>query len=192
MPGAIDFNGSFNISTFENAFSLLIARHEILRTVFRESETGEVRQYIRTPDEIGFKIEYSDFSAAVDCEQKLKTIIADLVVQPFDLAAGPLLRAHIFRLGKERHVFFFNMHHIINDGWSMEIFINEIFHLYNALYNDKPISLQPLPIQYKDYTLWQLAQLQGAELEAHRTYWLKQFSGEIPMVPSSERHGLWK
>ena len=182
MPGAIDLNGRFDLHTFEQAFHLLIDRHEILRTVFRESDTGEVRQHIQAPEESGFKIEYSDLSSLPANEEKLNVIIAGLVVQPFDLATGPLLRAHVFRLSAQRHVFFFNMHHIINDGWSMEVFINEIFHFYNALHSGRPAGLSPLPIQYKDYTLWQLAQLQGAELNAHRGYWLRQFSGEIPVL----------
>jgi amino acid adenylation domain-containing protein len=182
MPGAIDFTGHFNSHTFEKAFDYLIARHEILRTVFRENDTGEVRQYINSPEESGFKIACSDFSTKPGAEEELKLCIAELVVSPFNLATGPLLRAHIFRLGEQRHVFFFNMHHIINDGWSMEIFINEIFHLYNAFHKGEPAGLAPLRIQYKDYALWQSAQLQGAELEAHQSYWLRQFSGVIPVL----------
>lgn len=182
MPGAIALNGKFNNQTFERAFDFLIARHEILRTVFKENEQGELRQYIRTPEEMGFQIAYQDVSAQADGAGYLKDIIAGLVVAPFDLATGPLLRAHIFKLAEERHVFFFSMHHIINDGWSMEVFINEIFHVYNALYAGKPIQLQPLRIQYKDYTLWQLVQLKDAALEAHRAYWLSRFSGEIPVL----------
>lgn len=182
MPGAIALNGNFNSEIFEQAFDLLIARHEILRTVFRENEAGEVHQYIKTVADIGFTIAYTDLSLTANGEENLKSIIADLVVEPFDLATGPLLRAHIFKLEEARHVFFFSMHHIINDGWSMEVFINEIFHIYNALYSGKPIALQPLRIHYKDYTLWQLAQLKGAALEAHRSYWLNQFAGEIPVL----------
>lgn len=181
MPGAVGFKGFFSVEVLENAFRFLIARHEILRTVFKENESGEVRQYILPVETSGFRVGYSDFSALPQREEQLKQIMADLVVQPFDLATGPLLRAHVFRMGEEEHVFFFNMHHIINDGWSMEVFINEIFHLYNALYSGTGIDLEPLRIQYKDYTIWQ-QQLRGAQLEVHRNYWLQQFAGEIPVL----------
>lgn len=182
MPGAIELKGDFQLSKFEAAFQALIERHEILRTVFKEDELGDVRQFIKTTEELDFKITLIDLSQTRQQEAAVRAQISKLVVQPFDLGKGPLLSAHVFRLAENRQVFFFNMHHIINDGWSMEVFINELFELYNAQHQNRASRLPDLSIQYKDYAVWHAEQLEGKELEAHRNYWLSQFEGEIPVL----------
>lgn len=188
MPGAIELKGAFNKDTFQSSFMRLIERHEILRTTFKETREGEVHQFITEVEDLNFQIGFTDLRTKADAESFLKSEIFSRVVQPFDLANGPLLMAQIYKLDTERHVFFFNMHHMINDGWSMEVFINEIFHIYNALHFGREIRLPQLHIQYKDFAVWQLAQLEGAEFEAHRSYWLDQFSGEIPVLDIPSEH----
>lgn len=182
MPGAIELKGEFNKATFDASFIKLIERHEILRTTFRETEEGAVRQFITPATDFKFEIAFTDVRQEYDPEGIIKSEIYQKVVQPFDLANGPLLMAHIYQLDLKRHVFFFNMHHMINDGWSMEVFINEIFHIYNALHFGTEIRLPELHIQYKDFAVWQQKQLEGPEAEAHKAYWLKQFAGEIPVL----------
>ncbi len=182
MPGAIEFKGTFNKETFDDAFIKLIERHEILRTTFRETQGGAVHQFITPATDFHFETAFRDLRVENDPEAVLKSEIYDKVVQPFDLANGPLIVAQIYQLDTNRHVFFFNMHHMINDGWSMEVFINEIFHIYNALHFGREIRLPELHIHYKDFSLWQQKQLEGAEAEVHKAYWLDQFSGEIPVL----------
>lgn len=182
MPGAIEFKGEFNKATFDASFTKLIERHEILRTTFRETKSGAVHQFITPATEFHFETAFRDLRIEKDPEGVLKGEIYDKVVQPFDLANGPLIVAQIYQLDTNRHVFFFNMHHMINDGWSMEVFINEIFHIYNAVHFGREIRLPELHIQYKDFSVWQQQQLESAEAEVHKAYWLDQFSGEIPVL----------
>ncbi|WPQ62325.1 non-ribosomal peptide synthase/polyketide synthase [Chitinophaga sancti] len=169
ITGAYVLSGSLDSNSLERAFNTLIARHEILRTVFCEDEQGEVRQYILPS--IDFKVHYQDHVAAADT-----LLVADFN-HAFDLASGPLLRARLYQLSAGKWLFSFVIHHIISDGWSIGVFIQELLHVYNG-----GGTLPPLRIQYKDYADWQAAQLSGAALEAHRAYWLDKFKGELPVL----------
>ncbi|WPQ62326.1 amino acid adenylation domain-containing protein [Chitinophaga sancti] len=169
IPGAYEFEGQLDAALLEDAFKTLIARHEVLRTVFREDEEGEVRQFILPS--IDFKLHYQDHVVSAN-----DVLIADFNYV-FDLSSGPLLRACLYQLSAGKWLFSFVIHHIISDGWSIGVFIQELLHVYNG-----GGTLPPLRIQYKDYADWQAAQLSGAALEAHRAYWLDKFKGELPVM----------
>ncbi|WP_255373634.1 condensation domain-containing protein, partial [Chitinophaga sp. CF118] len=173
MPGVFVFEGELDLALLEYAFDELIARHESLRTIFREDEEGEVRQVIL--DTIPFNIACYDMQAD---ETILKSLLQQAVAAPFELSAGPLLRAGLYQVGTNKWIFTFTIHHIISDGWSMNVFIKELLLFYNTASNP----LSPLKIQYKDYAFWQQEQLSEAALEEHATYWLNQFSDELPVL----------
>ncbi|NIG57756.1 condensation domain-containing protein, partial [Chitinophaga sp. Cy-1792] len=157
MPGVYTLTGALDIARLEAAFKTLIARHEILRTVFKEEESG-VGQYILAT--IDFKIEdLTDISA--------------FCYTPFDLSAGPLLRAAVTEVSAGEWVFVYVMHHIISDGWSMGVLIKELLHIYH---DNSPLPV--LPLQYKDYAVWQ----QSGSAAMSQAYWLEQFSGELPVL----------
>ncbi|MGF6848998.1 amino acid adenylation domain-containing protein/non-ribosomal peptide synthase protein (TIGR01720 family) [Chitinophaga sp. W3I9] len=182
MPGAYILKGALNRDALENAFNQLITRHESLRTVFREQDGGEIRQFILSPEDINFKIAYSDFRNKADKEALIKKIIRAESLHRFDLSRGPLLRAVLFQLDDDRHALIYTMHHIISDDWSMRILVEELFALYNAHVLNREVHLTALRIQYKDYAAWQQEQLRGEALETHRNYWLEQFSGALPVL----------
>jgi len=100
----------------------------------------------------------------------------------FDLSSGPLLRMKVLRLSAEEHVLLFTIHHIISDGWSVAVMIQELSTLYNSISSGTQAELPTLSIQYKDYTSWQQAQLEGTELSEHRQYWHEVFEGEVPLL----------
>ncbi|MCW3465953.1 non-ribosomal peptide synthetase [Chitinophaga nivalis] len=182
LPGVYVFEGDLNREAWEHAFYALLERHEILRTVFREDETGKLLQFILTIPEIGFRISYRDLRQETAREQLANTLVQNAFVQPFDLAAGPLLRAGLYQLTDQQWVFSYVMHHIISDGWSMGVLIKELLQLYNAFIKGETAVLPPLRIQYKDYAAWQQAQLSGAALQLHRDYWQQQFTAPLPIL----------
>ena len=183
MSGVFIFEGALNIPALEYAFEKLIARHEILRTVFREDGEGQIRQFILAPGASGFRIVQEDLTTAGEVSEDIwKMRINEAAVAPFNLATGPLLHAVLFRIADAKWIFSYTMHHIICDAWSMEILIKELMGLYNAYTQPEAISLPPLRIQYKDYAAWQQAQLSGDTLAEHKTWWLQQFEGELPVL----------
>jgi hypothetical protein len=102
--------------------------------------------------------------------------------ESLDLAQGPLVRAALFRLSADEHVFLIVMHHIVSDGWSMSILINELATLYEAFSKGQPSPLSPLPIQYADFAQWQREWLQGDALASQLAYWKKQLGGDLPVL----------
>ncbi len=100
----------------------------------------------------------------------------------FDLGTGPLVRFHLVKETSDRWVFMFTLHHIVSDGWSMEVMVREVQELYGAYHRGEVSRLQPLRIQYKDYAAWQNEQLSGEALSVHRAYWHGQLSGELPVL----------
>ena len=182
MTGIYVFTGDVNIKAMEMAFRSLIERHEILRTIFRENEIGEVRQWIRPASDMEFVINRTDLRSRVDRESHVKERVQADGLRPFDLSADILLRANIYQLEDDKWIFSFTMHHIISDGWSMGILIREVMFYYNAFISDSPDSLLPsLRIQYKDYAVWQEQETKNS-LKEHQQYWLRQFAGELPIL----------
>jgi len=188
MPGAYIFEGILDREALSAAFSSLLERHEILRTVFRSDEQHEVRQYIIPSPFPGAGISYQDLRGNVDGAEQVRTAVNDDFIGPFDLSSGPLIRAGLYQLTEDRFVFTYVMHHIISDGWSMDILIRELLQLYNAYSQGSENPLSPLRIQYRDYAFWQQQQLEGESLQAHRDYWLKQFEGELPVLELPSSH----
>jgi len=178
MPAAFAFEGTPDINALSKALGQLIARHESLRTVFMQDEQGELRQRILPVPVDTFEISRHLVKTDDDIEQLLRAHIT----QPFDLAKGPLLRANLYQTGEGSWVFSYVMHHIISDGWSMEVLMKELMTLYNAYVEGEPDPLIPLPIHYKDYASWQQTSLQNVSAQQHSAYWLKQFAGEIPVL----------
>ncbi|MBB5624270.1 amino acid adenylation domain-containing protein, partial [Pedobacter cryoconitis] len=182
MPGIHVFVGKLDQLAFEFSFQSLLERHEILRTLFREDQHGEIRQTVLSLEEAAFGITYQDLREENNQQEKIRTLVQKELTRPFDLAAGPLVRAGLLQTENNKWVFIYTMHHIISDGWSMNILISELLHFYNTYSTGQTPALSPLRIQYKDYAGWQQQQLSGESLIAHRDYWLEQFAGEIPVL----------
>lgn len=181
VSGTYRFKGKLNQKLLESSFRSLIKRHEILRTVFKEGEEGEIRQYVYK-SEGRFVLGCRDYREVENKEIVSQTFIKDFVSQPFDLELGPLLRAEILQVGADDYIFTYVMHHIICDGWSMGVLIKELLIYYNAYSKGEVPRLEELRIQYKDYAAWQQGQLRGEQLELHKRYWIEEFEGELPLL----------
>jgi amino acid adenylation domain-containing protein/non-ribosomal peptide synthase protein (TIGR01720 family) len=182
MPGVYVFEGNLNTASLEYAFNSLIMRHESLRTIFREDEQGDIRQFILAPEKSGFSLSLRDLRNENEQDALVKELVIEEATCPFNLATGPLLRAGLLQVADNRWIFTYNMHHIMSDGWSMNILMKELMLFYTTSVQGIPDSLAPLRIHYKDYAAWQQRQLTGEKLEQHRSYWLRQFEGELPTL----------
>ncbi|WGU93924.1 non-ribosomal peptide synthase/polyketide synthase [Paenibacillus dendritiformis] len=170
IPGAMLLEGELDRQRFEEAFRGLVARHETLRTGF-EMVKGEAVQ--RIYEEAAFQVELVQISG----EQAEETVRQ--FVRPFDLAKPPLLRVGLAELAPDRHILMFDTHHIVSDGVSMDVLIEEFVRLYSGE------QLEPLRIQYKDYAVWQQSYEQKAQLAKQEAYWLDMFRGELPVLELS-------
>lgn len=181
IPHAAVLEGEINITAFSDALNALIARHEILRTVFITKE-GMPRQKIQTPADSGFAMIYKDLQHEPEKENIAAGIAAAEAGWVFDLAEGPLVRAVLLRLSVNSYTFLFTLHHIISDGWSTQVFFSDILSLYYAFGRNETAALAPLHIQYKDYAAWQQELLSGEGAVKYRAYWLNKLGGERPVL----------
>jgi len=180
IPLAIRIQGRLNHAALEQSLREIQRRHEILRTTF-ESLDGRPVQAIS--EEASLELTLVDLGKHPEPDREVEALCLakDEAQQPLDLVNGPLLRARLLCLQEQEHILLLTMHHIVTDGWSMNIFWNELAQLYEAFCLGKPSSLAELPIQYADYALWQRQWLQGKVLEEQLVYWKRQLDG-APLV----------
>ena len=167
LPAIMRVEGNLDRTRFEEAFRQLVARHETLRTSF-EMWDGEPVQKIN--EEAEFHITYLE-STPEEAENIVRGFI-----KPFDLKKAPLVRLCLVKVGEDRHLMMFDIHHIISDGTSIRIMVKEFAGLYNGE------QLPELRIQYKDFSVWQNELSGSAVLKKQETYWLELFAGEVPIL----------
>ncbi|WP_188476188.1 non-ribosomal peptide synthetase, partial [Dokdonia pacifica] len=182
IPDYKTLHGEYDIESFDKAINATIERHEILRTIFKADENGNVYQYVLPTNTLDFKITYLDYSKNDHKEEDVKKYITNDSSQAFDLENGPLLRATLIMLAQDHYVFYYNLHHIISDGWSKDVLIKDTLAFYEAYKENAKVNLPELNIQYKDYAAWQLAQLETASSKEARQYWTENLSGELPLL----------
>jgi amino acid adenylation domain-containing protein len=182
MDMQLDVAGICDYEKFIEAVQYVIERHEILRTNFKEDHTGEIRQWIKPMDAIEIPFEYEDLRGNADPLARVEEFIQNDSFVSFDLENGMLLRGRIFQINNNVFKIYLNKHHIIGDGWSEGIFIKELKTLYSSLVAGKSHALNPLKIQYKDYTSWQLDQINNGVWKKQEQYWLDYLSGRLPVL----------
>lgn len=181
LPGVLRLQGRLDIPVLEASVTALIARHEALRTTITAIQ-GEPMQQIAPPTAFVLPIEDLRHLPAAVAEARAMEWCRDEAHAPFDLARGPLFRLTLLRLTDDTHLLVLTMHHIISDGWSLELFTQELARLYLAKLHRQPDPLAPLPIQYADYASWQREWLQGPELQRQLAYWQRQLAGPLPVL----------
>ncbi|MFZ6013331.1 MAG: condensation domain-containing protein, partial [Bacteroidota bacterium] len=181
VPCMYRFKGNLNVAALEQSFKTLIQRHESLRTIFPTIE-GKPKQLIRRDGADAFKISIVD-GRHLSGEEELQQAVKEQRGQiEFDLEKGPLLIAKLLRLKDDEQVLMFFMHHIVSDGWSMGVLMQEITLLHEHFNEGKALSLPPLHIQYKDYSAWHNQQLDDDTMNDHQRFWYQKFSGELPVL----------
>ncbi|MGB3122283.1 MAG: amino acid adenylation domain-containing protein, partial [Pseudomonas sp.] len=181
LPGAVRLTGALNFSAMEQAFASLVARHETLRTVFQRQADERLVQVAVEPS---LAIDHLDLSAwaPAEREQAVNDAATRQSLLPFDLEHGPLLRVQVLKLGEQQHVLLLTLHHIVSDGWSMNVLIDEFIRCYDAHDRNETPQLPPLPIQYSDYALWQRRWLEAGEQARQLEYWQARLGDEHPVL----------
>jgi amino acid adenylation domain-containing protein len=170
VPVAWRLGGALDEAALERALGEIVRRHEALRTTFAEVDGSPVQ--VIAPFG-GFTLPVEDLSGlgGADREAAVRRRVGEAARRAFDLAAGPLFRAALLRLGKTEHVLLLAMHHIVSDGWSMGVLFRELSALYAAYLAGRESPLSELPVQYADYAVWQRGQLAGEVLDRQLAYW---------------------
>lgn len=169
----IDLAGALNVAALERSLGEIFHRHEVCRTNYGLKD-GVPVQLIHSPS--AYMLPVTDLSALEPEKQQaeLDRITRSEIMTNFDLAHDPLCRALLVRLGEQRHVLIFVIHHILTDAWSRAVIHRELSALYRSFLNDEPSPLPPLPFQYADFAAWQRQVMEGAEGRALQGYWLEQ------------------
>ncbi|MET3441655.1 amino acid adenylation domain-containing protein [Variovorax paradoxus] len=182
ISDAIELTGALDVDAVRASFEALVKRHESLRTGFRADADGSAEQVIREDGELDFSL--LDLSQEhIDARQAMAREAARRIGgTPFDLTQGPLLRVGLIRLAADVHVLVLVMHHIVSDGWSLQIMVDEFVAHYRARVRGEAVALQPLPVQYADYAVWQRHWLEAGEQERQLAYWKTQLGGTQPVL----------
>jgi natural product biosynthesis luciferase-like monooxygenase protein/FkbM family methyltransferase len=179
LPAAIQLRGQLDLSVLQRSFNEIIRRHESLRTTFTTLE-GRPAQSIAPELTLPFPLIDMRKLPGPEREAETRRQVLAEAQRPFDLTSGPLVRTALLWLDEDSFVLLLTMHHIISDGWSIGLIMEEISHLYTSFLAGQPSSLPELPIQYADFAIWQRQWLQGDVLEQLLAYWRAQLGGELP------------
>jgi hypothetical protein len=202
IPVALRLQGELDVPALRASLSAMVQRHQTLRTVFTSSE-GHAAQ--RILDVASFDVELLEASAGESADQLAQEAQSAVMNTPFDLRTGPLIRARLVRVSGNGHLLFLAMHHIISDGWSMGVLVQEVVALYGALTSTRQpgkasaqiphkavqaalSTLPPLPIQYADYAVWQRRVLSGATLASQATFWRETLHGSPSLITLPADH----
>ncbi|MDV0440742.1 non-ribosomal peptide synthetase [Xanthomonas sacchari] len=177
MPAALRLRGILDRAALRASLDRIVARHESLRTTFASTD-GTPRQVI-APANSGFTLHEHDLRMLdADAQQaEVARLGSDEALVPFDLTSGPLIRGRLLQTADDAYVLLVTQHHIICDGWSIGVLVQEVSVLYAALSQGRPDPLPPLPIQYADYAAWQRQCLQGDALQRQLAFWTAHLRG---------------
>ena len=180
--------GRLDVAALQASFDALVARHASLRTVFQAGPHGQVEQHIQQSARVD--VEEIDLRAVEDDqrERQVREAAAHLHQRPFDLEQGPLLRVGLIREADDSHVLVVAMHHIVSDGWSMQIIVDEFVAEYSDRAQGKTPQPAPLPVQYADYAVWQRNWLEAGERDRQLAYWKAHLGDEHPVLQLPADH----
>ncbi|MBB4814892.1 amino acid adenylation domain-containing protein/non-ribosomal peptide synthase protein (TIGR01720 family) [Pseudomonas rhodesiae] len=174
VPGALRLCGMLDKAALRRSFASLAARHESLRTRLHLDDESRTQQVLPHAD-IQILEDRTD-------EAQLKARVEAEIARPFDLRQGPLLRVTLLELNAQEHVLVLVQHHIVSDGWSMGVMVQELMQLYAAYSQGQDCTLTPLPIQYGDYALWQRRWMEAGEKTRQLDYWRQLLGGTQPVL----------
>ncbi len=169
IPVGLRLRGALDAGALQRALDRIVQRHEALRTTFHTVD-GEAVQRVEAASP--FRLVREEIGL-----RSLRAVMAEEAEAPFSLEHGPLIRGRLVRVGEDDHVLLITMHHIVSDGWSMGVLVDELTALYSAFTRGEPNPLPPLPVQYADYAAWQRKWVDGEVLHAQAEYWKAALAG---------------
>jgi len=181
IPFAFRIEGELNLAALQHSLYALVERHESLRTTFQvcDGMPMVVNQSSAMPLSIVDCRQSSQPSEQVPIDQRLR----EEARSPFNLETGPLFRAKLFHLADQEYILTLTVHHIVFDGWSEGVLLQDLAAFYNATCVGETPNLPDLPVQYADFASWQRQWLQGEVLDTLQTYWKGQLDGALQEVP---------
>ncbi|MBH8563709.1 acyltransferase domain-containing protein [Nostoc sp. CENA67] len=189
LPFTLHFTGDLDIPTLERSFNELVHRHAALRTTFdiaAEQPTQIIHPTMNLP------LSVVDLRSLFQPDQQMvvQQLSDQEAQQPFDIAKGPLVRTTLLRLLENQHILLITMHHLITDGTSMVIFLQELAAVYQAFSQGKPSPLPELPMQYADFVVWQRQWLQKDVLTKLQSYWQQKLAPHlvVPEIKTDQPH----
>ncbi|QXU43273.1 non-ribosomal peptide synthetase [Pedobacter sp. D749] len=180
MLNGYSMTGELDYHHFEKAINYVILKHEILRTRFI-TVGGEPKQVV---EEFGgnYALDYEDLRNNTEAHQHLDVLVDCMAAFQFDLATARLFQFKLLEMEDNSYVFLTSFHHIIMDGWSIDVFIKELAIFYNDLCSGIKPEVTPPLLQYKDIASWSNALIKNESNGGHRSYWLTQLQGELPRI----------
>lgn len=175
-----EWNNVLDLNVLEQSMRFLMQRHEILRTVFMDAD-GDVKQKILSVEESGFRVRKMSYTGD-DKDSFIQSVERTEASYKFDLQQGPLLRMLVVSFGETQHMLLFAMHHIITDGWSIQILMQELSSCYIDISKGTVPALPPLALQYKDFACWQQLPATQKEQKKHRVYWMSVLERERAII----------
>ncbi|MCX4775968.1 non-ribosomal peptide synthetase/MFS transporter [Streptomyces sp. NBC_01264] len=177
--------GPFDRAALDTALTDLVARHESLRMTFATTEAGTAE--VRVCEPAPFAARHLDAGTDPDPQARAAAELGALIAEPFDLQAGPLLRALVVRIAEDDHVLALVMHHIICDGWSIDLLNRELDLRYAHHAHGAPGELPSLSVQFGDYAAWQRGRLENGQIAASREHWRRELDGVPALELPSDR-----
>jgi amino acid adenylation domain-containing protein len=187
MPGAVRISGVLDRAVLEKSLSEIVRRHEILRTSF-PVRGGAPVQFVAAATPLDLPVIDLRELPPSQRDTQFDQIVTPEAHAPFDLARGPLLRVKLVRRSADEHVLLVTMHHIVSDGWSLDLFLRELATLYQAYAEGLDSPLPELPVQYADFASWQRKWLPDEKLDSLLAYWVKQLKGAPPVLELPADH----
>jgi syringomycin synthetase protein SyrE len=180
-PIMVRLTGALNIAAMQETLNEIARRHETLRTTFVDFDGRPVQ---RISESTSITLQMVDLTKLPENirRQSVGPITVEAAKRPFDLAAGPLARATLVRVSEQEHIALFTTHHIVSDGWSMGVLVEELTSLYAVFHAGTPSPLPEIEIQYSDYVRWQRDWLQSDGFKAQMDYWKKRLAPLPPRI----------
>ena len=177
VPNALRLTGELDRAALQRSFDSLLARHETLRTVFVSSGEHTLQRVLPVATLHIDSVALDNASA-----EQVQALVEAEIARPFDLRQGPLLRVKLLQLSAQEHVLVLVQHHIVSDGWSMQVMVDELVQLYAAYSQGRDLQLPAMPLQYADYALWQRAWMDAGEKQRQLNYWRELLGAEQPVL----------
>jgi thioesterase domain-containing protein/acyl carrier protein len=176
IPVCLRLTGPLAFDALERSLGGIVARHGSLRTTFGVRDGAPV-QVVKPFCPIPLRLRDISAHPGADLEAQAYSFVHAEILKPFDLKNGPLIRAALLRLGPQHHILISTMHHIVSDGWSAELFVQELAEHYGAFSADRELSLNPLPMQYFDFTILQQRMIPGDRIQEQLSFWQRTLAG---------------
>jgi amino acid adenylation domain-containing protein len=181
VPVGLKMRGALDIGALGAAFSELVRRHEALRTSFRIAG-NELVQVVNECDRVDLPVVDVSGLEAGDRQLERDGVARDEALGPFDLIRGPLMRVRLVKLGAEEYEVLLTIHHMVFDGWSLEIVLRELSMLYAGYCTGRKVELPALRLQYREFAQQQMERMKGDALEELLNYWKPQLSGAPSLI----------